>query len=113
MFGIAGTVGICAGIRLALVFPNRVVCSISLCSYCTKEFNAADMKNLFPLPAVQLHRRQLEVPRDVCVLDLQAFVHGAPLKPLRRYAARRDRRPAPERLELRLGDHPVLVHLQQ
>lgn len=68
---------------------------------------------MFPLPAVQLHRRQLEVPRDVGVLDLQAFVHGAPLEPLRCYAARRDRRPAPERLELRIGDHPILVHLKK
>ena len=62
---------------------------------------------------MQLDRRQLEVPRDVGVLDLQALVHGAPLEPLRRHAARRDRRPAPERLELRLSYDSVFVHLRK
>lgn len=70
-------------------------------------------RGLVHVPAVQLDRWQLEVPRDVGVLDLQALVHGAPLEPLCRHAARRDRRPAPKRLKLGLRDHPVFVHLRK
>lgn len=60
---------------------------------------------------MELDWRQLEVSRDVRVLDLEALVHGASLKPLRGNAAGRDRGPAPERLELGLRDHPVFVDL--
>lgn len=60
---------------------------------------------------MQLDGRKLEVSCDVGVLDLQAVLHGASLEPFRRDAAASDGRPAPERLEFRLSDHAVLVHL--
>lgn len=62
-------------------------------------------------PAVQLYGRKLEVSRDVRVLDLEALFYASALEPLCRHAARRDGRPTPEGLELRLCDHSVLVHL--
>jgi hypothetical protein len=38
-------------------------------------------------PAVQLHRRQLQVSGDVCVLDVHDLVHVLPLDPLRGHRA--------------------------
>mmetsp|Transcript_20623 Transcript_20623/g.72824 ORF Transcript_20623/g.72824 Transcript_20623/m.72824 type:complete len:270 (+) Transcript_20623:297-1106(+) len=58
--------------------------------------------------AVQLHRRQLQVRRDVRVLHVQRVVERAPLQPLGRHAARGDGAAAAERLELGIHHHAVL-----
>src|SRR5262245_47788460 len=54
--------------------------------------------------AVDLHRRQPQLVHDVGVLDLGRLVDGLALQPLGGQARRRDRAPAPERLELRVLD---------
>mmetsp|Transcript_59966 Transcript_59966/g.144902 ORF Transcript_59966/g.144902 Transcript_59966/m.144902 type:complete len:201 (-) Transcript_59966:77-679(-) len=63
--------------------------------------------------AVDLHRRELEVRGDVCVLQLLGVVHGLADDHLRGEGAARDGGAAAEGLELRVLDDAVLdLHLQ-
>src|ERR1019366_8806992 len=65
--------------------------------------------------AVNLYRRQAQLADDVGVLDGERFVDRLALEPLGRQARARDRRPAPEALELGVVDDAgrrIDLHLQ-
>ena len=63
--------------------------------------------------AVELHRWQAEVLGDVGVLDFDDLVQSSSLHPLRGQAAAGDCGAAPERLEARVDDVPVVVDLRE
>lgn len=62
---------------------------------------------------MKLNGRQLEVPRDVRVFNLEAVLYGPPLEPFGRDAAGGNSRTAPKGLELGLRNHTVFIHLDQ
>jgi hypothetical protein len=57
---------------------------------------------------VDLDRREVQLLDDLRVGDLRRLIEGHALDHLGRERARRDRRSAAERLELRVGDQAVL-----
>ena len=62
---------------------------------------------------MQLDGRQLQIRRDVGVLDLPGVLDRLAAQHLRDERRRRDRGAAPERLELGIADRAVVFHLEE
>jgi hypothetical protein len=61
--------------------------------------------------AVQLHRRQVQMFRYILVLNRHRFINMRALDPFRRHRRRRNRRPASKRLEARIHNVALVIHL--